>query len=47
MKSEGVRVESVRKENAEQLRSSKAEVKSLLEKIERYVAITCTCMSEV
>ena len=37
VKSEGARVEAVRKENSEQLRSSKAEVKSLLDKIERYV----------
>lgn len=35
MKGEGARVESVRKENTEQLRSSKAEVKSLQDKIER------------
>lgn len=35
LKSESARVEHVRKENSEQLRSTKAEVKSLTDKIER------------
>lgn len=38
LKSECARVESVRKEGNEQLRSSKAEIKSLTDKIERCVA---------
>ena len=47
LKSEGVKVESVRKESSEQLRLAKAEVKSLTDKIERWVCTwsqsMCSC----
>ena len=35
VRSESARVDSVRKENSDQIRSTKAEIKSLTDKIER------------
>ena len=43
LKSEGARVDTVKKENMDQLRSSKAEIKSLTEKIERRVLLKTPC----
>jgi len=37
VKEEKVRVEAVRKEGADQLKASKTEIKSLTDKIEKYV----------